>query len=76
MQGTDGVNTLWIVWVVLIPVFYLAGLALLPRQFKQEDAAKAGKQEIGGRNMWGVRGGSCIRIVGGAHGARKPSWEA
>ncbi|KZP07366.1 hypothetical protein FIBSPDRAFT_287803 [Athelia psychrophila] len=45
-----GVNTLWIVWVVLIPVAYFAGLALVPRQFRQEGAARdgAGKQQIGG----------------------------
>ncbi|KZP07363.1 CBD9-like protein [Athelia psychrophila] len=43
-----GVNTLWIVWVVLIPIFYIAGLALLPRQFKREAYAKAGKQIRGG----------------------------
>ncbi|KZP30307.1 hypothetical protein FIBSPDRAFT_917134 [Athelia psychrophila] len=44
-----GVNTLWIVWVVLIPVAYFAGLALVPRQFRQEGAARGeqGKREIG-----------------------------
>lgn len=38
-----GVNIFWIVWVVLLPVLYFAGLALLPKQFKQEkENAKAG----------------------------------
>jgi len=30
------VRVVWYVWVVLLPVLYFAGLALLPRQFKQE----------------------------------------
>ncbi|KAJ7587083.1 CBD9-like protein [Mycena floridula] len=29
-------NVIWYVWVVLLPVLYFAGLALLPRQFRQE----------------------------------------
>ncbi|KZP30315.1 CBD9-like protein, partial [Athelia psychrophila] len=40
-----GVNTVWIVWVALIPILYVAGLALLPRQFRQESAAKAGRRQ-------------------------------
>ncbi|KZP34221.1 CBD9-like protein [Athelia psychrophila] len=36
----NGVNVFWLVWVVLIPVLYFAGLALLPRQFGQERAYK------------------------------------
>jgi hypothetical protein len=32
------VNVVWYVWVVLLPVLYFAGLALLPRQFRQEQA--------------------------------------
>ncbi|TFK91609.1 hypothetical protein K466DRAFT_515061 [Polyporus arcularius HHB13444] len=29
-------NIVWYVWVALVPVLYLAGLALLPKQFRQE----------------------------------------
>lgn len=35
-----GVRMMWIVWVVLMPMFYLTGLAVLLRQFKQELAGK------------------------------------
>ncbi|KZP07372.1 hypothetical protein FIBSPDRAFT_1053000 [Athelia psychrophila] len=53
-----GVNRLWILWVVLIPVVDFAGLALVPRQFKQDGAAKAGKQQIEWREIEGrERGG-------------------
>jgi hypothetical protein len=31
-----GVEVLWYVWVVLLPVLYAVGLAFLPRQFAQE----------------------------------------
>ncbi|KAI0708955.1 hypothetical protein C8T65DRAFT_204648 [Cerioporus squamosus] len=33
---SNAVNIVWYVWVVLVPVLYLAGLALLPKQFRQE----------------------------------------
>ncbi|KAI0644677.1 hypothetical protein C8Q79DRAFT_1011697 [Trametes meyenii] len=33
---SNAANIVWYVWVVLIPVLYFAGLALLPRQFRQE----------------------------------------
>lgn len=36
----SGVNTLWIVWTVLLPVLYFGGLAFLPRQLRQERASK------------------------------------
>ncbi|KAH6913838.1 hypothetical protein BKA70DRAFT_646105 [Coprinopsis sp. MPI-PUGE-AT-0042] len=39
--ATNGVNIVWYVWVVLLPVLYFAGLALLPRQFKQEKRGNA-----------------------------------
>jgi hypothetical protein len=32
----NGVNILWIVWVVLLPVLYFGGLALLPKQYSME----------------------------------------
>lgn len=35
----------WIVWCVLLPVLYFAGVAFLPRQFKQEKASRA-KNEV------------------------------
>jgi hypothetical protein len=33
-------NTLWVIWAILIPVLYVGGLMLLPRQYKQERAAR------------------------------------
>ncbi|KAI0630134.1 hypothetical protein C8Q77DRAFT_244220 [Trametes polyzona] len=33
---SNAANIVWYVWVVLIPVLYFAGLALLPRQFRME----------------------------------------
>ncbi|KAI0369695.1 hypothetical protein BV20DRAFT_1053069 [Pilatotrama ljubarskyi] len=33
---SNAANIVWYVWVVLVPVLYFAGLALLPRQFRQE----------------------------------------
>lgn len=33
-----GVKIFYIIWVVLLPVLYFSGLALLPRQFAQENA--------------------------------------
>jgi len=36
----NGVNIVWIVWVVLLPVLYFGGLAYLPRQLRQEREAK------------------------------------
>lgn len=35
-----GVNVLWIVWVVALPVLYFGGLVLLPRQYRQERDAR------------------------------------
>lgn len=35
-SAPNAVNIVWYVWVVLLPVLYFAGLALLPRQFRQE----------------------------------------
>ncbi|OSC96566.1 CBD9-like protein [Trametes coccinea BRFM310] len=32
----NGANIVWYVWVVLVPVLYIAGLAFLPRQLRQE----------------------------------------
>ncbi|KAJ7071881.1 hypothetical protein B0H15DRAFT_917752 [Mycena belliarum] len=34
------VNTLWIVWCVILPVVYAGGLALLPKQYRQEADAR------------------------------------
>jgi len=34
----NAVNIVWYVWVALLPVLYLVGLSLLPRQFRQESA--------------------------------------
>jgi hypothetical protein len=35
-----GINTLFIVWAVLVPLLYVGGLAFLPRQYKQEEHAR------------------------------------
>ncbi|KAL6303522.1 hypothetical protein BKA93DRAFT_818015 [Sparassis latifolia] len=37
---SNAANIVWYIWIVLLPVLYLAGLALLPRQFKQERVTK------------------------------------
>jgi len=37
-----GVNTLWIVWCILLPILYAVGLWFLPKQYKQEDAQRKG----------------------------------
>ncbi|KIP02585.1 hypothetical protein PHLGIDRAFT_286995 [Phlebiopsis gigantea 11061_1 CR5-6] len=36
----NGANIVWIVWLVLVPTFYFGGMLLLPRQYKQERAAR------------------------------------
>lgn len=46
-RAPKGVNTLWIVWVVVIPLAYIAGLALVPRQFRQEKTGLQAKQQLG-----------------------------
>ncbi|KAJ7019216.1 hypothetical protein C8F04DRAFT_1214393 [Mycena alexandri] len=38
----SGVNILWMVWVVVLPVLYAIGLAFLPKQYRQENAARKG----------------------------------
>ncbi|KAG7439474.1 uncharacterized protein BT62DRAFT_938978 [Guyanagaster necrorhizus] len=45
-RGTvaNGANIVWYIWVVLLPVLYLAGLAFLPKQYRQE--ANARKERI------------------------------
>jgi len=40
------VNVAWYVWAVLLPLLYFAGLSLLPRQFRQEKAAKTRQNEF------------------------------
>jgi len=37
-----GVNVLWIVWCIVLPILYAAGLSLLPKQYRQEDAQRKG----------------------------------
>ncbi|KAJ7587081.1 hypothetical protein C8J56DRAFT_91195 [Mycena floridula] len=32
----SAINTIWYVWVIILPVLYAVGLAFLPRQFRQE----------------------------------------
>ncbi|KAL0956936.1 hypothetical protein HGRIS_003038 [Hohenbuehelia grisea] len=38
----NSINVIWYVWIVLLPVLYLIGLSLLPRQWKQEAAGPRG----------------------------------
>ncbi|EJD42300.1 CBD9-like protein [Auricularia subglabra TFB-10046 SS5] len=37
---SGGINIVWIIWVVLLPVLYFGGLAFLPKQFRQEREAR------------------------------------
>ncbi|THH02961.1 hypothetical protein EW145_g6651 [Phellinidium pouzarii] len=41
-DAPNDVNVAWMVWVILLPVLYAIGLALLPRQYRQERGAKTG----------------------------------
>ncbi|KAI0779570.1 hypothetical protein C8Q74DRAFT_1198609 [Fomes fomentarius] len=41
---SNAANIVWIIWVVLIPVLYFAGLAFLPKQLRQE-RPQVGKRE-------------------------------
>jgi len=41
-EAPRGVNILWIVWVALLPTAYAAGLAFLPKQFRQERKMQQG----------------------------------
>lgn len=38
--AANGVNVVWYIWVVAIPVLYFGGLAFLPKQLKQERRGK------------------------------------
>ncbi|KAJ7633474.1 hypothetical protein DFH06DRAFT_1101254 [Mycena polygramma] len=38
----SSVNILWMIWVIILPVMYAIGLAFLPKQYRQEDAARKG----------------------------------
>ncbi|KZP30303.1 hypothetical protein FIBSPDRAFT_126952 [Athelia psychrophila] len=55
-EGGERVSDL----VGCVPVVDFAGLALVPRQFKQDGAARPGKQHIGGGSL---SGGSTAGIV-------------
>ncbi|KAJ6594592.1 hypothetical protein B0H19DRAFT_974809 [Mycena capillaripes] len=39
---SSGVNILWMVWVIILPVMYAIGLAFLPKQYRQEEASRKG----------------------------------
>ncbi|KAJ7502499.1 hypothetical protein B0H11DRAFT_1988792 [Mycena galericulata] len=46
----SGINTLWLLWCILLPILYAAGLWFLPKQYRQEDAYRKGwmgKNSIG-----------------------------
>ncbi|KAF7357930.1 CBD9-like protein [Mycena venus] len=38
----NGVNTLWMVWVVILPVMYAVGLLFLKKQYRQEEESRKG----------------------------------
>ncbi|KAJ7782508.1 hypothetical protein DFH07DRAFT_790896 [Mycena maculata] len=38
----EGIHTVWLLWSILLPVLYAAGLWFLPKQYKQEDAHRKG----------------------------------
>ncbi|KAJ6538780.1 hypothetical protein DFH09DRAFT_1176218 [Mycena vulgaris] len=42
LEIPKGINTLWLVWCILLPILYAGGLALLPKQYKQEEASRKG----------------------------------
>lgn len=50
--AAGGVNIVWYIWVVLLPVLYFGGLALLPKQFRQE---KRGKERTPSPDREGLR---------------------
>ncbi|KAJ7122053.1 hypothetical protein C8R43DRAFT_1241351 [Mycena crocata] len=46
-----GINTLWIVWCVILPVLYAAGLLFLRKQYRQEEASRKGWTDNSGYDM-------------------------
>jgi len=42
----NATNIIWYIWIVLLPVLYFTGLALLPTQFRQEKNQKASRTDI------------------------------
>ncbi|KAJ7082423.1 hypothetical protein B0H15DRAFT_993831 [Mycena belliarum] len=40
----ESVNRLWIAWCVILPVAYAGGLALLPKQYRQEADGRSGNK--------------------------------
>jgi len=57
-----GVKVVWIIWTILLPVLYVAGLAFLRRQFRQEAEARAARSPS---NKFEMR-------AGGSGSARHP----
>ncbi|KAK7448859.1 AdoMet-homocysteine methyltransferase [Stygiomarasmius scandens] len=43
-----GVDVVWYIWVVLLPVLYAVGLAFLPKQYKQEAESRGKMPPTGG----------------------------
>lgn len=39
-EDIPGANAVWITWAVLLPILYAAGLAFLPKQYRQEGAKR------------------------------------
>ncbi|KAJ3971156.1 CBD9-like protein [Lentinula raphanica] len=42
----EGADIVWYAWAVILPLLYFAGLVLLPKQLKQEEAAKSPMKEV------------------------------
>ena len=66
-NAPSAVNRAFIAWAVLLPIFYFAGLALLPRQFRQESGDDASTNP---RTSHYRRRSASLAGIGGAPGAR------
>ncbi|KAJ7120690.1 hypothetical protein C8R43DRAFT_900556 [Mycena crocata] len=42
---SKGINTLWLVWCIVLPIIYAAGLLFLRKQYRQEEASQ--KRRVG-----------------------------
>ncbi|KZW01886.1 CBD9-like protein [Exidia glandulosa HHB12029] len=55
----NAVNVLWVVWVVALPLLYIGGLFLLPRQWRQEREAREMREK---RGMTDSRKSTCPSV--------------
>ncbi|KAF8143354.1 hypothetical protein K438DRAFT_1691444 [Mycena galopus ATCC 62051] len=47
----SGVNTVWTLWVILLPILYAAGLMFLKKQYRQEEEGRKGWNNVNDYNM-------------------------